>query len=67
MKLHINGEDTVVPDSIRSVNDLLGYFHLENKQVMVEHNREVLQKQEHETTTLSDGDHLEIVRFVGGG
>ena len=36
-------------------------------QVAVEHNGAILRREDFSTTALSDGDKLEVVRFVGGG
>ncbi|WP_233104091.1 sulfur carrier protein ThiS [Haliangium ochraceum] len=40
---------------------------LGDRRVAVERNREVVPRAEHASTTLSDGDTLEVVGFVGGG
>ncbi len=67
MRLTINGEERQLPDSIQTVKDLLAHFRLENKIVVVEVNRDILEKEHHSHTQLSDGDKIEIVHFVGGG
>jgi sulfur carrier protein len=67
VKLRINGEDVVVSDELRFVSDLLKHFHLHDKIVIVEHNQEILEKTTHDMVSISDGDQIEIVHFVGGG
>lgn len=67
MLLRINGEQVELPDSIQTVQDALNHFELKNKVVIVELNQDILEKNTHETTKISDGDQLEIVHFVGGG
>ncbi|NBI29313.1 sulfur carrier protein ThiS [Chengkuizengella marina] len=67
MKLHINGENVEVPSSISSVTELLAHFELQDKVVIVELNHDILQKENHAQTNVSDGDRIEIVHFVGGG
>ncbi|RXT05684.1 sulfur carrier protein ThiS [Ammoniphilus sp. CFH 90114] len=67
MKLHINGEEIQVPDAVSYVTDLIQHFGLENKVLIIELNTNILQKEEHARTQLSDGDRVEIVHFVGGG
>jgi sulfur carrier protein len=67
MKLRINGEDIVITADVKNVVDLLNHFQLQEKIVIVEHNREILEKATHQLTTLADGDQIEIVHFVGGG
>lgn len=67
MRLDVNGEQVQVPDSLRCVSDLLRHFNLQNKVVVVELNKQIVQKQAHSMTTLGEGDRVEIVHFVGGG
>lgn len=50
-----------------SVADLLTQLDLDPARVAVEHNRAILPRDRFATTTLTDGDELEIVQFVGGG
>nr|WP_321361947.1 sulfur carrier protein ThiS [uncultured Hyphomonas sp.] len=35
--------------------------------VAIERNLEIVPKSEHATTTIEDGDRIELVQFVGGG
>ncbi|AOZ94117.1 sulfur carrier protein ThiS [Paenibacillus crassostreae] len=67
MKLYLNGEQVEVNDSCITINALLEEFKLAGKIVIVEWNQRILEKSDHETTGLSDGDRIEIVHFVGGG
>ncbi|RAK19446.1 sulfur carrier protein [Anoxybacillus vitaminiphilus] len=67
MELIINGEMIQLPESVKNVSDLLTYFQLNNKIAIVEVNLNIINKQDYETTTLSNGDKVEIVHFVGGG
>ncbi|MDP5274754.1 sulfur carrier protein ThiS [Chengkuizengella axinellae] len=67
MKLHINGESVEVPNSVDSVTELLTHFQLQDKVVIVELNKHILEKENHALTTVTDGDRIEIVHFVGGG
>jgi sulfur carrier protein len=67
MELHINGETLQLPDDIRTVEDLLIHFQLHHRIVIVEVNRNIIQKEDYKQATLSDQDQVEIVHFVGGG
>lgn len=67
MQLTINGETMELPDSIRTVGDLLIHFQLQERIAIVELNRQVLERGKSGDTPLADGDILEIVHFVGGG
>jgi sulfur carrier protein len=50
-----------------SVLGLLEMLEIDPRRVAVELNLEILPKPDYETTTLQDGDRVEIVHFVGGG
>lgn len=67
MKLLINGEAVQVPETVRTVADLLLHFGLDRKVLIVELNQSVLERSGHAEAALTDGDRIEIVHFVGGG
>ena len=62
----INGKARTVAVGT-TVLGLLGELGLGDKRVAVERNFEVVPRALHATTTLTDGDRLEVVTFVGGG
>ncbi len=62
----INGKPRTVAQGT-TVLALLGELGLGDKRVAVERNLEVIPRAQHATTTLTDGDRLEVVTFVGGG
>jgi sulfur carrier protein len=64
--LIINGENREV-ESVSSVADLLTQFKLDQKILVVELNRDIIERTNYETTPLQEGDRMEIVHFVGGG
>ncbi|MGG4523243.1 sulfur carrier protein ThiS [Aneurinibacillus migulanus] len=63
----INGEKQIVPDTVGNIQQLLEYLQLADRIVVVEINRDILQKDRHAVTELKDGDTIELVHFVGGG
>lgn len=69
MKLHlyINGQKTEVQSNIQSVEDLLKFFKLQDRIVVVEQNGEIVLKEQYSKQPVNDGDKIEIVHFVGGG
>ena len=67
MELRINGQLVTVPDTTLTINDLIYHYKLENRMIIVEQNQTILEKEEHGKTKVQDGDHIEIVQFVGGG
>ena len=48
------------------IQQLLTQYHLENRIVVVELNKEIVLKEHYETTN-HRGDMVEIIHFVGGG
>ncbi len=66
MKLTINGESRDVPDNA-TVLSLLEELGFKPEVTVVERNADILERAHFGDTTLTDGDTLEIVRFVGGG
>ncbi|NRD80683.1 thiamine biosynthesis protein ThiS [Bacillus sp. BRMEA1] len=67
MNILLNGDSIYLPEHVVSVSDLLTHFQIQDKVVIVEINGEILTKNDHQTTKLSDRDRIEIVHFVGGG
>ncbi|MES5868213.1 sulfur carrier protein ThiS [Bacillus cereus group sp. RP32] len=67
MNLKINGNQMEVPESVKTVAELLIHLELDNRIVVVERNKDILQKDDHKDTSVFDGDQIEIVTFVGGG
>jgi sulfur carrier protein len=66
MQITVNGKFKDVPDGI-TLESLLNELHLNPRTVVVELNREVVERDTYAEVRLSDGDRLELVRFVGGG
>ncbi|MGW8958059.1 sulfur carrier protein ThiS [Paenibacillus sp. NPDC055715] len=67
MKLTINGQNMTFSNPIIHVDQLLKELDLKVKTVVVELNRHILTREDHDEAVLKDGDSLEIVHFVGGG
>lgn len=66
MNITINGEARQFP-GIQTVSDLLNQLGYSNKRLAVELNGDIVPKSQHDTTTLKNGDTLELVVAVGGG
>jgi sulfur carrier protein len=66
MKLVINGEQREVEDA-KNVLELLQVFKIDHKILVVELNREIIERDSYAQTLLHEGDSIEIVHFVGGG
>jgi sulfur carrier protein len=66
IKVTINGEARELPPET-SVDALLAHLGLTTDLVAVELNRELVRKREFASRLLGEGDHVEVVEFVGGG
>ncbi len=66
MTLTINGEARNF-EELSKLSDLIIALNIKGDRVAVELNREIVPRANWETTSLRDGDKLEIVHFVGGG
>ena len=65
MKITINGqEQTSDPITLAQLIEQLG---MKQDRVAVELNRNIVRREKWPETNLAEGDHLEIVHFVGGG
>lgn len=64
--INLNGESYEIDKAV-SVTDLLVQLKIDPRRVAVEHNLEILKRHTFQNTVVHDGDHVEIVNFVGGG
>lgn len=66
MNLIVNGEKTEIVTSA-SVADLIVSCNLLPEATAVQRNDEIVPRAAYATTSLEEGDVIELVRFVGGG
>lgn len=66
MRITVNGEEREVAAGI-TVLGLLDLLKVKKERVAVEVNLDVIRRERLAERTLSDGDKVEIVSFVGGG
>lgn len=66
MTITVNGDERQLETPL-TIAELIRDLGLEGRPCAVERNRTVVPRAEHETTTLSEGDQLEVVTLVGGG
>ncbi len=64
--IQLNGEKRSFDASL-SVSELLVFLDLPLEKIAVERNREIVPRSLFATTTIDDGDQLEIIHFIGGG
>ena len=65
IRIDINGEAREVAEG--TVATLLEELGLHPQLIVVEYNREILDRDKFDGTRLQAGDRLELVHFVGGG
>ena len=66
IEIRLNGESRALPDSL-NIQQLLEHFGLPRDRVAVERNRKIVPRADWERVSVSTGDELEVVHFVGGG
>ncbi len=66
MHVTLNGAPRELSDGF-TIQDVVKSLGLQEKQVAVEHNRNILKREQWNETAVVEGDQLEIVHFVGGG
>ncbi len=66
MRLIVNGEERELSGNF-SVAGLLEHCGVKAPRVAVELNFTIVPRSEYPTTSLREGDEIEIVSFVGGG
>ena len=66
MELFVNGEPKSCNDP-SSLSRFIEHLGMKGDRVAVELNREIVSRAQWDATQLHEGDHLEIVHFVGGG
>jgi len=66
VSVHLNGKDREIPSGI-TVTGLLEFLNLNPSLVVVELNREILDRALYDESQVVGGDQVELVHFVGGG
>lgn len=66
MTLIINGEEKTLASEL-TLAELVQQLGMKPDRIAIELNREVTPRQQWAAIRLKQGDHLEIVHFVGGG
>lgn len=66
MKVTVNGEAREIAPGT-TVSGLLENLGLHPRLIVVEHNREILDRTSFDATEVRAGDNIELVHFVGGG
>lgn len=64
--IFVNGEERQLGECVQ-LDRLLIRLGYDITRVAVERNQEIVPRSQYSKVTVNDGDHLEVVRFVGGG
>ena len=66
MTILVNGNQTEISEG-SGIKDLVESLGLDTERVAVELNKRIVRRANWGSTTISEGDKVEIVHFVGGG
>jgi sulfur carrier protein len=66
MTLLINGQERVL-ENVKTLADVVSHFGLNERIIVIEHNLNIVPRDQYAATQVKDGDKIEIVHFVGGG
>ena len=66
MQIVLNGEKKDIPGGL-TVKGLLEHLDIKPERVAVEINEEIVRKTTYAETVVKEGDHVEVVQFMGGG
>ncbi len=66
IEIVLNGQARLAPSGC-TLTELLVWLQVDPARVAVELNRQIVQRQAWDNTTVGPGATLEIVQFVGGG
>ena len=67
MDVRINGNKMNIPQDVNTISKLIAHLNISNPVIIVEHNAQILQKEDHATTEVAPNDNIELIQFVGGG
>ncbi|MDA1475893.1 sulfur carrier protein ThiS [Bacillus changyiensis] len=67
MNIQLNGRKIEWQNDRRTIYDLLVFYQLDNRVVVVERNKQIVAKEQYHKVEFEDDDVIEIVHFVGGG
>jgi thiamine biosynthesis protein ThiS len=66
IQVMVNGENRAFDGGL-TVTEMLVSLGLHPRLIVVEYNREILDRARYDDTDVRDGDAFELVHFVGGG
>ncbi|MFJ6413181.1 thiamine biosynthesis protein ThiS [Terribacillus saccharophilus] len=67
MNIQLNGRQQELSADIKTIAQLLASLSLEKRIVIVELNKEIINKTAYAEQSIRNGDKVELIHFVGGG
>lgn len=67
MNIQLNGRQQELSPDIKTIAQLLASLSLEKRIVIVELNKEIINKASYADQPIRNGDKVELIHFVGGG
>ncbi|WP_366248524.1 sulfur carrier protein ThiS [Terribacillus aidingensis] len=67
MNIQLNGRQQELSADIKTIAQLLASLSLEKRIVIVELNKEIINKASYADQPIRNGDKVELIHFVGGG
>jgi thiamine biosynthesis protein ThiS len=69
MEIVLNGQprEVSIDPQAATVDALIAALQIKADRIAVEHNGEIVRRNEWATTRVENGDRFEVVHFVGGG
>ncbi|MBD3272152.1 MAG: sulfur carrier protein ThiS [Elusimicrobia bacterium] len=67
MNIVVNGKPIHVNNNQITIQEFIRQRSINTNTLAVEYNGSIIPQEAYTTTRLNEGDHLEIVTFVGGG
>jgi len=67
VNIRLNGKDYALTEETTTLHDLLQQLAIDGKIVIIEQNRQIIDRSRYSDTAVQPGDVIEIVHFVGGG
>ena len=66
IKIKFNGKNISIDQSL-NIDKLIKQFNIKLNNVAIEHNKEIIDKNNIKKITLNNNDNIEVVHFIGGG
>jgi len=66
IRIRLDGKEKIIEEGM-TVMDLVRSLNLDPRRSLLQLNSTILEKALYSTTTLKDGDEINVIRIIGGG